>query len=257
MEEIMSSSSTKMLDVSAIALAIACGVGSVVFFALCPLGSLRVVRLSWSEPWLLCCNTLLSFTFFLQHSGMNRRRFRNWLTKRLAPRYHGALYSIASGVALMMVVAFWQPTATQVLIVHGMARWLVRTLGTLALGVFIWSAFSLLKFDPLGLCPISAHLHGAPTPSPRFIVRGPYRWVRHPLYSCVIVMIWTWPELTSDRLLFNLIWTIWICVGAHLEEGDLASDFGDDYRDYQRRVPMLVPWPGRTAPRRTQANATA
>ena len=253
----MSSSSAKTFDISAIALAIICGVGSLVFFALYPLGSLRVVRLSWSEPWLLCCNALLSFTFFLQHSGMNRRRFRDWLTKRLAPCYHGALYSIASGVALILVVALWQPCATHVLVLHGMARWLDRALGTLALGVFIWSAFSLLRFDPLGLGPINAHLHDAPSPSPRFIVRGPYRWVRHPLYSCAIVMIWTWPELTTDRLLFNLIWTIWICVGAHLEEGDLTSDFGDAYRDYCRRVPMLVPWRRRVAAQWVQANATA
>lgn len=244
----MSSSSAKSFDISAIALAIMCGVGSLIFFALYPLGSLRVVRLSWSDPWLLCWNALLSFTFFLQHSGMNRRRFRDWLKTRLAPCYHGALYSIASGAALVLVVAFWQPGATQLLVLQGTARWLDRALGTVALGIFIWSTFALLRFDPLGLGPINAHLHGAPSPSPRFVVQGPYRWVRHPLYSCAIVMIWTWPELTADRLLFNLLWTIWICVGAHLEEGDLASDFGDDYRDYQRRVPMLVPWRGRASP---------
>jgi methanethiol S-methyltransferase len=253
----MSSSSAKTFDISAIALAITCGVGSLVFFALYPLGSLRVFRLSWSEPWLLCWNAFLSFVFFVQHSGMNRRRFRDWLTTRLAPRYHGALYSVASGAALIVVVAFWQPCTIQVLILHGVARLFDRAIGTLALGLFIWSTLSLLTFDPLGLGPIKAHLQGAVYPAPRFVVRGPYRWVRHPLYSCVIVMIWTWPELTSDRLLFNLMWTIWICIGAHLEEVDLTSDFGDSYREYSRRVPMLVPWRGPAALQRVPAKASA
>ncbi len=251
----MSSRSVKSFDISAIALAVICGVGSLVFFVLYPKGSWAVFRLSWSEPWLLCWDALVSFTFFLQHSGMNRRRFRQWLSPRLSTRYHGALYSIASGAALALVVAFWQPCATQLLVLHGMARWLARGLGALALGLFMRSACSLLTFDPLGLAPIKAHLKGMPCPEPRFVVRGPYRWVRHPLYSCAIAMIWTWPEMTTDRMLFNLLWTIWICVGAHLEEGDLTSDFGDAYRDYREHVPMLIPWRGRVSTQWVSVNA--
>ena len=237
----------KAFDVSAIGLAIVCGIGSLIFFALFPLGSLAILRAPWSEPWLLCWDALLSFAFFLQHSGMNRRRFRAWLSRRLAPRYHGALYSVASGAVLTLVVAFWQPSATHLLVLHGNARFFARALGALALVIFIWSAFALLTFDPLGLRPIKAHLDGRTCETPRFVVKGPYEWVRHPLYACAIAMIWTWPEMTADRLVFNLLWTIWICVGACLEEGDLASDFGDAYREYRLRVPMLIPWRGRAA----------
>jgi hypothetical protein len=32
-----------------------------------------------------------------------------------------------------------------------------------------------------------------------------------------------------------------IFIGSILEERDLVSDFGDIYRDYQRKVPMLIP----------------
>jgi len=251
----MSSWSAKTFDVSAIGLAIICGVGSLFFFALYPLGSLLVLRVSWSEPWLLCWDALLSFAFFLQHSGMNRRRFRAWLSTRLAPRYHGALYSIASGAVLTLVVAFWQPSAFHLLVLHGTSRWLARALSALALGIFIWSTLALLTFDPLGLSPVKAHLQGRSYAAPRFVVKGPYQWVRHPLYSCAIAMIWTWPEMTTDRLVFNLLWTIWICVGAHWEEGDLTSDFGDAYREYRLRVPMLIPWRGRAAPQWIAANA--
>ena len=33
------------------------------------------------------------------------------------------------------------------------------------------------------------------------VVRGPYRWVRHPLYLTTLLMIWSYPDLTADRLL--------------------------------------------------------
>jgi len=73
------------------------------------------------------------------------------------------------------------------------------------------------------------------------VAQGTYRWVRHPMYFVVLLMIWSYPVLTVDRLLFNMLWTIWIVIGTVLEERDLTAKFGDDYREYQRKVPMLFP----------------
>ena len=36
-------------------------------------------------------------------------------------------------------------------------------------------------------------------------------------------------DFTSDRLLFNVLWTDWVCLGSRLEQIDLVSDFGDVY----------------------------
>jgi protein-S-isoprenylcysteine O-methyltransferase Ste14 len=61
------------------------------------------------------------------------------------------------------------------------------------------------------------------------------------MYLVVLLMIWSYPVLTTDRLLFNVLWTTWIVIGTVLEERDLTADFGNDYREYQRNVPMLLP----------------
>ena len=55
-------------------------------------------------------------------------------------------------------------------------------------------------------------------------------------------MFWTCPDMTYDRLLFNLAWTCWIVVGSILEERDLVAEFGDAYVRYQQKVPMLLPY---------------
>jgi protein-S-isoprenylcysteine O-methyltransferase Ste14 len=107
---------------------------------------------------------------------------------------------------------------------------------------FAWGVRALRSFDTFGLVPIKAHLRGEKLRSPTFIVRGPYLWIRHPLYFFTIVLIWSAPEVSSDRLVFNILWSLWIVIGSYLEERDLIAEFGKKYRDYQKTVPMLFPW---------------
>ena len=187
-------------------------------------------------------DTLLSIAFFVQHSGMVRRSVRDRLSV-LVPRHaHGAAYSIASGLTLAGVIVLWQPTELIVFQIDSPFRLLFRACFIAAVLSFVWAVRVLGSFDGFGVRPIRAHLSGEPVRELPLTIRGPYRWVRHPLYTMVLVMIWSSPDLTGDRLLFNLTWTLWIVVGSKLEERELVEDFGDDYIRYRRVVPMLVPW---------------
>ncbi len=125
--------------------------------------------------------------------------------------------------------------------VHGLPGDIMRSFFFLSLLGMGWSLWALRSVDMLGLDPIIKHLWARPSPSKPFAIRGPYRWVRHPLYFFMIVLFWSCPILTTDRLLFNILWTTWVVVGTIFEERDLAEDFGDAYRAYQARVPMLLP----------------
>jgi len=190
----------------------------------------------------LAFDLCLSISFFAQHSGMIRQSFRAWF-RRFAPTYYdGAIFSIASGICLYCIVFFWQGSEQTILTANGPMRLGMRSLFFTALGGIIWSNVALRSFDSFGLQAIRCHLLGKHRPAASFVVRGPYRWVRHPQYFFILVMIWSYPDLTADRLLLNVAWSTWLVVGTLLEERDLTKTFGHRYREYQLRVPMLIPY---------------
>ncbi len=129
--------------------------------------------------------------FFIQHSPMVRRPFRERLARVLDRRYHGAFYSICSGATLLFVVITWQESATTLYTLRDWGLLMIATT-SIFIGVVITFAIRSLKtFDGLGLNPIKAHLRGNTSTDSELVIKGPYRWVRHPLYSCVLVLLWT------------------------------------------------------------------
>ncbi|MFC1824756.1 methyltransferase family protein [Thermodesulfobacteriota bacterium] len=209
------------------------------------IGSFRFVNMGLPEIPLLVWDGVLSIIFFIQHSFMIRRNFRARLSKYMPSHYNNAVFTIISGLVLTAVVVFWQTSTTVLYEFHGVFRWIARIIFFMAIAGIGWGVLALKSFDPFGRREIKAHLNGKPPGPQQFAVFGPYLWVRHPLYFFVILLIWSCPDLTIDRLLLNFLWTAWIYIGTILEEKDLVTDFGDDYRQYQRNVPMLIPWKGR------------
>jgi protein-S-isoprenylcysteine O-methyltransferase Ste14 len=224
------------------ALAVSVGGMSLMAFAVFLFaGSPGLIEFNLSVWGVVITNASLSLLFFVQHSGMIRRPFKRWMARFVPEHYLGVVYSITSGLALLSVVLIWQESQQVIATATGVWRWIARTVFFLAVGGVIWGAISLRGFDTLGLRPIR-HRSRVETPSaPTLVVRGPYRWSRHPLYFFVLLMMWSHPDLTLDRALFNVLWTVWIVVGTVLEERDLVAEFGDRYIEYQRNVPMLIP----------------
>lgn len=219
------------------------GGGSLFLFALFLFwGSLGLVQLDLGLAGALWLDAGLSLAFFVQHSGMIRSSCRRRLGRILPEKYHGALYTIVSGVFLLAVVILWQGGDYQLLTLTGGLRRLARLVFFLALAGFFWGVVSLEFFDPFGLIPLFSNRPALAGQPQELVRRGPYRWVRHPLYFCVILLIWSCPDLTADRLLFNILWTVWINVGARLEERELIDTFGQTYLDYRRQVPRLLPF---------------
>jgi protein-S-isoprenylcysteine O-methyltransferase Ste14 len=89
--------------------------------------------------------------------------------------------------------------------------------------------------------------HGtlAPWDPPRqLVVRGPYRYVRNPMISGVLLVLLGEALVLRSRPHF-----LWACTFLAinavyiplLEEPDLEDRFGESYRQYRRHVPRLLP----------------
>ena len=75
----------------------------------------------------------------------------------------------------------------------------------------------------------------------RLVTSGLYRFVRHPLYTFGLLILWLSPNMTLNSLVFYTSLTVYILVGAYFEERKLVREFGQAYIDYKTSTPMLIP----------------
>lgn len=76
------------------------------------------------------------------------------------------------------------------------------------------------------------------------VTTGLNAWVRHPLYFASLLIFWGLFLFLplSKILILSIISSIYLIIGARLEEQKLKATFGKAYIDYQKRVPMLIPF---------------
>lgn len=78
----------------------------------------------------------------------------------------------------------------------------------------------------------------------RLATGGLYAFVRHPQYTGLFVGLFGegvvhWPTIFSVALFPVIVLAYWLL--ARREERRVLAEFGDEYRAYQRRVPMFFP----------------
>ncbi|MCZ6444949.1 MAG: isoprenylcysteine carboxylmethyltransferase family protein, partial [Planctomycetota bacterium] len=75
------------------------------------------------------------------------------------------------------------------------------------------------------------------------VTGGPYRWVRHPLYSSGVVLCTAYVLLTANwfiLLMCGLAFAV-LLVRTSKEEANLIKKFGDEYRAYMSRTGRFLP----------------
>jgi protein-S-isoprenylcysteine O-methyltransferase Ste14 len=117
----------------------------------------------------------------------------------------------------------------------------VVLLGTAAL-LFLLGARRYDAGRLLGFRQIRAGISkGGIAPAGELDTAGILGLTRHPWYLAVMLLIWARP-LDLSAILVNVILAGYLIVGACLEERKLVREFGEKYRAYQQRVPMLIPY---------------
>jgi protein-S-isoprenylcysteine O-methyltransferase Ste14 len=170
-----------------------------------------------------------------------------WLRQNLGDhyRYYRLTFNVFSLVTFTLAMLYNRSLITPV-VLRLEGAWYVVQLGLLFVALWLFLAGGR-HYDLLHTFGVRQMLggatHGAITKSGALNTSGLLGATRHPWYLATILLIWTHQrDLTVVGLIVKGILTVYVVVGTVLEERKLVAEFGDEYRQYQREVSMLLPW---------------
>lgn len=190
----------------------------------------------------LVVNLILLGLFAAQHSVMARPGFKRRWTRIVPAAIERSTYVLLS--SLVLILMFWQWRTMPAVVWDvtwqpgRVALWMLFAIGWLTV---LASTFMINHFDLFGLRQVYLASRAREYTHLGFREVMLYRVVRHPIMVGFIVAFWAAPTMTVGHLLFALATTGYIILAVRLEERDLVGAMGDEYREYQHRVPGLVP----------------
>lgn len=73
------------------------------------------------------------------------------------------------------------------------------------------------------------------------ITSGLYQFVRHPLYTFSLLILWLSPNMSLNSFVVDAALTLYVFIGIVFEERKLLREFGEKYANYRSATPMLIP----------------
>lgn len=212
---------------------------------------------AFSVPSLIIDALLLSL-FAIQHSVMARQGFKRVWTKLVPRPVERTTYVLFASLCLLLLFWQWRPMTEIVWSVQNPAgRIALEALFAIGWLILLVSTFLVSHADLFGLRQVSLFAGGKSYTPIGFKDPSLYQHVRHPIYLGFLIAFWSTPVMTLGHLVFSIATTGYMLVAIQLEERDLVSFFGDTYRQYCQRVPMIVPFTKRRAASSRDAGASA
>jgi protein-S-isoprenylcysteine O-methyltransferase Ste14 len=186
---------------------------------------------------------LLWLAYGALHSMLADNKVKQFFEQKMGKgyRYYRLLYNLQALLFLVIILAYQLTLPVERLWEFDWRIHLVGNVlkyGGLLIVLIAISGYNLREFSGLAFSPRNANA-GSGT----LKTTGLLRYVRHPIYSGTILFIWG--LFLSDTLGRTLVMatcvTIYTLIGIYFEERKLVAEFGEDYLEYRRRVPMLFP----------------
>jgi protein-S-isoprenylcysteine O-methyltransferase Ste14 len=191
--------------------------------------------------WLILSVLFWSFI----HSLLASLKAKEMARRILGPvstRFYRLAYNLFAGFSFLPVLILAVYTPDRVLYSIPFP-WAALMIFCEILAVIIL-AIGFMQTSPLEFLGLRQLFHPQPArpEAGNLVTNGFYRYVRHPLYTAGLVLIWLLPVMTVNILSVNLSLTLYIVIGAYFEERKLRHEFGQAYADYQAVTPMLIPF---------------
>jgi len=180
------------------------------------------------------------------HSILSRRVTKDFMKRWMHDDFVKPVSVILMGISQCFMLYYWQPLDGILWQTSGAAYWILTVLFLSSFGFVFYASVLLDYMEVLGVRKILRRIKGEAANPPALILKGPYRYCRHPVYLATIAVLWIGPVMTYGRLEFAILGTVYIIIGTWLEEMTARAEIGAAYKAYQARVPMWIPrFPGR------------
>ena len=190
---------------------------------------------------------VLAFSIFALHHSLFARDLFRRLMARLVGALERSVYVWIASALFIAVCALWRPVAGVAWRVNQpVVAWCIVAAQMVGIWLALRSAFLIDIRELSGLrqldknsVPAGRALSGPP---PEFKTRGPYGWVRHPIYSGWFLIVFAVPVMTMTRLVFAVTSSVYLLIAIPLEERSLRYSSQGAYERYMREVRWrLVP----------------
>ena len=187
---------------------------------------------------------VLFVVYFIIHSLLASLWFKKWcftVWPNLELSYR-ILFNIISTILLipLVILLYYYPGE----VLWQWTNWQAVLANLLAFIAMIGFYFSLSDYNMsefLGINLSTQKIIKQPTQE-TFYLGNFHRYIRHPWYFFLLIILWSRDMTTYQFLVASLI-TLYLIFGSYLEEKKLISYFGEVYRIYQTKVPGLIPLP--------------
>ena len=205
---------------------------------------------------------IATVAYGLVHSLLASRAVKQVATALLGESnyrtFYRPFYIFQAAVATSTLFYYMSRLQTPILYhIHGLPTYCVRAGQFLALLHAYAAAREVGLLRITGLDGMLWRQRGLPVPSApaaqgpeediatgRLTTAGPFAWSRHPLNFSAVPLFWLTPKLSTGRLAFNVVATLYLVLGSLHEESRLSHAYGRKYKIYVRSgVPLFVPRP--------------
>ena len=191
------------------------------------------------DPAAIAIDVALFTAFAFHHSVFARDACRRRVTAVAGPLERSVYVWIASAL-FAAVCAAWRPVAGVAWGVDvPIIAWSLAAAQAFGVWLSLRSAVLIDIWALSGVKQLNAATDSGgqvlPDP-PQFLARGPYGWVRHPIYLGWFLMVFAVPVMTTTRLVFAVTSSAYLLVAIPLEERSLRRASQGGYDRYMRQV---------------------
>ncbi len=157
-------------------------------------------------------------------------------------RYYRLLYNLFAFISLIPVYLYTRSLYTEPFWIWTGKLLIVKYFLVFTGFVLLWlgsKSFSMKQFTGISQA-LKSNSFRTLNKKGDISSNGVLKFIRHPWYTSGIVLIWS-QNFDITRLIVAIILTIYIVIGAFLEEQKLLREFGDSYKNYRESVSMFFP----------------